>query len=128
MVEKTLDPDAKRRRLETEQKAAFNEDMARVRAAIDVQNSGNGSAAPCDGGGGYVEQSQIGDGEAVLQPFSQQQQPAMNTLNGDRNIGDSDDEEEGNWLKNFTSHHTRVGEDFQVMNLPLPSRNKKVLN
>ncbi|KAL3791876.1 hypothetical protein HJC23_010736 [Cyclotella cryptica] len=121
MVERNLDPEAKRRRLENEQKAAFNEDIARVRAAIDMKNS-EGSSALSHCGGSSLEDSKTEDGE------EQQQQQTTNTVPGNRHRRDSDDDEDGNWLKNFTSHHTRIGEDYQVMDLPLPICNRKELN
>lgn len=126
MVEKNLNPEAKRRRLETEQKATFDEDMARVRAAIYNQNSEGGSASSGDGGSS-VENSKTEDGETRLQPFSEQQ-PAMNAVTGNSNRRDSDDKEGGNWLKNFTSRHTRIGADYQVIDLPLPTCYRKVSN
>ena len=124
MVEKNLDPEAKRRRLENEQKAAFDEDMARVRATIDMQNSEGGSASSNDEGSS-VENSKTEYGETRLQPCSEQQ-PTRNSVNGNSNRWDSDDEGGDNWLKKFTSRHTRIGEDYQVTDLPLPTCYRKV--
>jgi hypothetical protein len=33
-------------------------------------------------------------------------------------IGDNDDDDGGNWLKNYTPHHTRIGPNYQVTDLP----------
>lgn len=108
------DPVAKRRRLEAEQRAAFQEDMARIRAAAAV----GGSEAP------RLDESEIEAGDATLQEGSRQQQPGMGSNMGVHRE-ESDDEEDGNWLKKFTPHHTRVGADYQVTDLPTPKKQQK---
>lgn len=107
------DSEAKRRRIEDEQRAAFEEDMARIRAAMGTQNASSND----DAGG----QSQATAGESTSEQGSQLQQHA--SLNMSR--ADSDDEGEGNWLKSYTPHHTRIGADYQVTDLPTPSRKGK---
>jgi hypothetical protein len=109
------DSEAKRRRIEDEQRAAFEEDMARIRAAMGTQNASSND----DAGG----QSQATAGEPTSEQGSQLQQHASSILN--RSRADSDDEGEGNWLKSYTPHHTRIGADYQVTDLPTPSRKGK---
>lgn len=113
MVEENPDPAAKRQRLEAEQKAAFEEDMARVRAAMEAQNNHPG---------GGSSDSQAVDGALAELP-SHQQHRATDAM--DESKVDSDDDEGGNWLNKFTPHHTRVGEQYQVTELPVPSPKKK---
>ena len=107
MVEQNPDPAAKRQRLEAEQRIAFEEDMARVRAAMGSQNESARTSHA---------------GESTSEQGSHEQCPASNSR--DETRADSDDEDGGNWLKNFTTHHTRVGEKYQVTDLPIPSSKK----
>ena len=96
------DPTAKRQRLETEQRTAYEEDIARVRAAGGTQN-----------------QSGVGNSNSVGQSDAGES-TAENT-----NMADSDAEDGGNWLKKFTTRHTRIGENYQVTDLPVPSPKKR---
>ena len=105
--------EAKRRRL-VEQRTAFEEDMARVRAAMQNDEPG------CDVTG---DQSQTDAGALSSEQVSRQHL-STSTNDGNDSRGDSDDEEGGNWLKNFTAHHTRIGEHYQVTDLPIPSPKK----
>ena len=109
MVEQNPDPAAKRQRLEAEQRVAFEEDMARVRAAMAAQNESEGVRP-------------VQAEELAPEQGSHDQHIEPNIRHGSR--ADSDDEEGGNWLKNFTTHHTRVGEQYQVTDLPTPSSKK----
>mmetsp|Transcript_4229 Transcript_4229/g.6523 ORF Transcript_4229/g.6523 Transcript_4229/m.6523 type:complete len:119 (+) Transcript_4229:19-375(+) len=95
---------AKRQKLLSEQRSAYGEDMARINAALNEQPTQPASAA-ADG-----EEKNENSGDT--QQHQQQQQQGGH---------ESDEEEGGNWLKNFTPHHTRVGENFQVTDLPTPS-------
>eukprot|EP00985_Skeletonema_marinoi_P005009 scaffold2173_cov91-Skeletonema_marinoi.AAC.3 len=95
---------AKRQKLLSEQRSSYEEDMARINAALNEQPTQPASAA-ADG-----EEKNENSGDT--QQHQQQQQQGGH---------ESDDEEGGNWLKNFTPHHTRVGENFQVTDLPTPS-------
>jgi len=60
----------------------------------------------------------------LLQPPQQRQAPSIAAPgnNDQRPTGGSESEDEedggGNWLKNYTPHHTRVGDNYQVANLP----------
>lgn len=100
--------DAKRQKMLSEQRSAYEEDMARINAALNEQPGESAPAAAASAGGGETNEN-----SGVTQ---QQQQPSQ------QGGHESDDDEDGgNWLKNFTPHHTRVGEDFQVTNLPTPS-------
>jgi hypothetical protein len=95
--------DAKRQKLLLEQRSAYEEDMARINAALNEQSQPASAAA---------------DGEEKNENSGDTQQQHQQHQEGH----ESDDEEgEGNWLKNFTPHHTRVGDSYQVTNLPTPS-------
>ena len=97
---------AKRQKLLSEQLSSYEEDMARINAALNEQPTQPASAA-ADG-----EEKNENSGDTQQHQQQQQQQQGGH---------ESDDEEGGNWLKNFTPHHTRVGENFQVTDLPTPS-------
>ena len=151
---------AKRMRLETEQRTAFEEDMALIRSAIRdgssqadrtsaVMNNnhdtavavggggeiGNGSHRHQQGGESTFQQQQQMGGESTLQDVNPIAGPqhaslafrppqAANGLYHQRTSNtndDSDEDGEGNWLQNFTPHHTRVGGNYQVTELPTPS-------
>lgn len=104
------DSDPKRRRIEDEQRAAFDEDMARIRAAMGTRAASSAGAAG---------QSQAAAGESTSEGSQQQQQHVSSIMNRSRT--DSDNEVEGNWLKSYTPHHTRIGAEYQVTDLPTPS-------
>ena len=109
MVDDNTDrKDAKRQKMLSEQRSAYEEDMARINAALNEQSQSAPAAAASAGGGETNENRDV----------TQQQQPPPQQQGGHES---DDDEDGGNWLKNFTPHHTRVGEDFQVTNLPTPS-------
>jgi hypothetical protein len=91
--------DTKRQKLLLEQRSAYEEDMARINAALSEQPQPSASAAA------NVEQKDENSGDTHPQQGGHE----------------SDDETSGNWLKNFTPHHTRVGESYQVTDLPTPS-------
>ena len=105
MVDDNDRKDAKRQKLLSEQRSAYEEDMARINAALNEQPGQPASAGAA---------TETNENNGVTQ---QQQQPPPPQQGGH----ESDDEDGGNWLKNFTPHHTRVGENFQVTNLPTPS-------
>mmetsp|Transcript_8092 Transcript_8092/g.12112 ORF Transcript_8092/g.12112 Transcript_8092/m.12112 type:complete len:122 (-) Transcript_8092:1009-1374(-) len=96
---------AKRQKMLSEQRSAYEEDMARINAELNEQPQTSSAAA--DG----EEKKNENSGDTQQHQQHQQQQGGH----------ESDDEEGGNWLKNFTPHHTRVGENFQVTDLPTPS-------
>ena len=99
MVEEN--PAAKRQRLEEEQRTAYEEDIARVRAAM----------------GGAQHESGIGNSNGMGGGESTAE---------NRNRSDSDAEDGGNWLKKLsTTRRTRIGENYQVTDLPVPSPKKK---
>ncbi len=103
--------DAKRQKLVSDQRLAFDEDIARINAALNEQ-PGQPPAAAADREEKNNENSGVNQQERTEQQQNQQQQQGGN---------ESDEEEDGNWLKKFTPHHTRIGENFQVTNLPTPS-------
>lgn len=98
---------AKRQKLENEQRSAFEEDMARIRAAA-------------------ARHAKSVDNEtkvvmiAPTAPAADENAPLQSMIPPNRpNCRDDDTSEgEGNWLKNFRSGHTRVGSDYQVLDLP----------
>ena len=106
MVDDNDRKEAKRQKLQSEQRSAYEEDMARINAALNEQPGQPAPPAAAAGGGEETENSGV---------TQQQQQPLQ------QGGHESDDEDGGNWLKNFTPHHTRIGENFQVTNLPTPS-------
>lgn len=109
--------DAKRQKLLSDQRSAYEEDLARIRAALNEQ-PGQPPAA--------TNQEEKNENSGVTQQQQQQQEQRQNhhqQQHQQQQQGghESDEEEDGNWLKNFTPHHTRIGENFQVTNLPTPS-------
>ncbi len=103
--------DAKRQKLQSDQRSAYEEDMARINAALNEQ-PGQPPAAAAD----QEEKNNENSGVTQQQQHQQQQQNQQQQAGNE-----SDEEEDRNWLKNFTPHHTRIGENFQVTNLPTPS-------
>lgn len=99
--------DAKRQKLLSDQRSAYEEDMARINAALNEQPGQPPAAA---------DQEEKNENSGVTQ-----QQQQINQQQQQQGGHESEDEEDGNWLKNFTPHHTRIGENFQVTNLPTPS-------
>ena len=134
MADDSEEKDTKRRRVldPAEQRAAFIEDMERIRSSGMM-----GGAPTAAGGEEEEEEKSAGAAESTLQQHqsqqpsgsftTQQQQHAQGGGGQSRSTGvmDSDDDEDGNnWLQNYTPHHTRVGSDYQVADLPpVPSRN-----
>ena len=133
MADDSEEKDTKRRRVldPAEQRAAFIEDMERIRSSGMM-------VEPTEAGGDDEEEEKAaGAGESTPQQqqsqqpsgssSTQQQQHAQGGGGQSRSTGvmDSDDDEDGNnWLQNYTPHHTRVGSDYQVADLPpVPSRN-----
>lgn len=116
--------DAKRQKIQSEQRAAYDEDMAQIQSALREAEPST-TAADVDeteknenSGGGHQE----GENQSSSQPSQPQPQPQQQQ----QQVGqESDDDEEGagNWLKTFTPHHTRVGSEFQVTELPTPQAN-----
>jgi len=103
--------DAKRQKLQSEQGEAYEEDMARIDSAL-IESAH--SAADSDKDKEKNENGNQQQDEEIVphhEPPQHEQQVKQ----------ESDDEMEGNWLKNFTPHHTRVGADYQVTDLPTPS-------
>ena len=80
-------------------------------------------------GGESTLQQQQPSGESTLQQQptvrhqylqqQQAQQPHAHRSTGDNGSESEDEEGDGNnWLQHFTAHHTRVGENYQVADLP----------
>ena len=102
--------EAKRQKLQSEaQRSAFEEDMARIHAALNGQSSSQPASIAAES----REKDKAGCNDTQQHQEVQQQQGG--------NGNESDEEEGGNWLKKFTPRHTRVGENFQVTDLPIPS-------
>jgi hypothetical protein len=118
------DETPKAKRQKTEQRLAFEEDMARIRASqaaagpAAIPAEEENAIAPEDGDAPMEQEPhhQVPEDDGEQQPWPQA------TSNGTSGAAhhDSDDEEGGNWLQNYTAHHTRVGEDYQVVDLPSP--------
>ena len=110
--------DAKRQKLQSEQRAAYEEDMARINSALRESETSHSSDAAADAEEVKNENSDGNQQEPGESQPQQQPQPQQQAAGEE-----SDDEEEGagNWLKNFTPHHTRVGSEFQVTELPMPT-------
>ena len=119
--------DTKRQRVldPAEQRATFVEDMERIRAAM---NGASGAPTEAEGEGEEEEEKAA---ESTMQQqqsqqpygsFTTQQQQLAQGGGQSKSTGvlDSDDDEEGNnnWLQNYTPHHTRVGSNYQVADLP----------
>ena len=94
------------------QRSAFAEDAARIRAAL-AAGSSTAAAESTEAAASPVASLTTGSRHEPLPDDSpQKQQPP----------DDSDDDESGGggWLSNYTAHHTRVGEAYQVSSLPVP--------
>mmetsp|Transcript_614 Transcript_614/g.1139 ORF Transcript_614/g.1139 Transcript_614/m.1139 type:complete len:187 (+) Transcript_614:154-714(+) len=98
---------AKRQKLEKEQRSSFEEDTARIRAA---------AARHADSVDSETKVVMI----APTAPVADEKVPQQSMIPPNRtNFRDDDTSEgEGNWLKNFRSGHTRVGREYQVLDLP----------
>jgi hypothetical protein len=106
--------DVKRQKIQSEQRAAYAEDMALIQSAFREAEPST-TAADDE----TEKNKNSGDGHQEQQEEQEQQQQQQQ-------VGqESDDDEEGagNWLKTFTPHHTRVGSEFQVTELPTPQAN-----
>ena len=133
-----------------QQRTAFDEDMARIRAAMSSSSSnGNsnlstqvtgGNARPhaeggrkCGEGAAAATVHRGGGGGGLLEGgWPMPHAPVIPTESSRRNgpaamggaSGGSDSEEEEgteHWLKRYTPRHTRIGEKYQVVNLPSPA-------
>ncbi len=98
---------AKRQKIENEQRSAFEEDMTRIRAA---------TARHADSGDNATKVVVI----APMVPSADENasQQRMGPSNRPNFRDDDTSEGDGNWLKNFRSGHTRVGREYQVLDLP----------
>ena len=120
------DHDSKRQRVgdpSAAQRQAFNEDMELIRSAMNgVSGTTDINVHTTNSEGDSTTQQQITQqsNESAVSQYAAQQGGDMNQrTTGDDNPMDSDDEE-GNWMQNYTPHHTRVGADYQVAELPAP--------
>ena len=95
------------------QKIAYDEDMAQIQSAL---REAEPSTTAADDEAEKNKKSGDGHQEQQEEEKNKQQQQVGQ---------ESDDDEEGagNWLKTFTPHHTRVGSEFQVTELPTPQAN-----
>ena len=116
------DHDTKRQRVgDSAQRQAFNEDMELIRSAM---NSVSGTTTQDISA--HINNTNT---ESTAQQITQQssQQAAQGGIyqrsTGEDNPMDGSDDEEGNWMQNYTPHHTRVGKDYQVAELPAPPPN-----
>jgi len=123
------DHDSKRQRVgdpSAAQRQAFNEDMELIRSAM------NGVSGTTDinvhttnaEGESTTTQQQITQqsNESASQHAAHQGGDIHQRSTENDNSMDSDDEE-GKWMQNYTPHHTRVGADYQVAELPAPPPN-----
>ena len=114
------DHDTKRQRVgDSAQRQAFNEDMELIRSAM---NSVSGTTTQDIS----AHINNTNTESTTLQITQQSSQHAAQgggihqRSTGDDNPMDGSDDEEGNWMQNYTPHHTRVGKDYQVAELPAP--------
>ena len=127
------DHDTKRQRvgdLSSQQRQAFNEDMELIRSAMNAGNTQDIGAdnTNTNSEGDSTTQHQItqqSNESAASQHAAHQGGDMHQRSTGDDNQMDSDDEE-GKWMQNYTPHHTRVGADYQVAELPAPPPNNNV--
>jgi hypothetical protein len=116
--------DAKRQKIQSEQRAAYNEDMAQIQRALrEAEPSATAVVHETENknsGDGHQEQQE--EEKNNIQP-SQPPQPQQQQQQQVGQESDDDEEGAGNWLKTFTPHHTRVGSEFQVTELPTPQAN-----
>ena len=105
------------------QKIAYDEDMAQIQSALREAEPSTTAADDeteknKNSGDGHQEQQEE---EKNNSQSSQPPQPQQQKQVGQES--DDDEEGAGNWLKTFTPHHTRVGSEFQVTELPTPQAN-----
>lgn len=117
--------DAKRQKIQSEQRAAYDEDMAQIQSAL---REAEPSTAAADDKTEKNKNSSDGHQEQQEEEKNNihSSQPPQPQQQQQQRVGqESDDDEEGpgNWLKTFTPHHTRVGSEFQVTELPTPKAN-----
>ena len=93
------------------QRSAFAEDAARIRAALSGGSS-SASAEPAETASSAASAAGSRHESRPNGSPHQQQLPPSDD--------DDDDESGGGWLRNYTAHHTRVGEAYQVSSLPVP--------
>ena len=119
------DHDSKRQRVgdpSAAQRQAFNEDMELIRSAM---NSVSGTTTQ-DISAHINNTNTESTAQQITQQSSQhaaQGGDMHQRSTGDDNPMDGSDDEEGNWMQNYTPHHTRVGADYQVAELPAPPPN-----
>ena len=121
--------DAKRQRVDdaSTQRSAFEEDMGRIRSAMNgtgSQPAPDGEALQQQSTSQQQQQEPSGGSTATANSQQQTSRPPENSQRSTAYGSEDDDEDEegGNWLKNFRPHHARVGSDYQVSNLPAPPR------
>ena len=108
------------------QKIAYDEDMAQIQSALreaepsttaaDDETEKNKNSVD----GHQEQQEEEKTNSQSSQPPQPQQQQQQQQVGQE---SDDDEEGAGNWLKTFTPHHTRVGSEFQVTELPTPQAN-----
>jgi len=127
------DHDSKRQRVgdpSAAQRQAFNEDMELIRSAMNgVSGTTDINVHTTNTGGDSTTQQQItvqqSNESAASQHAAHQGGDIHQRTTENDNSMDSDNEE-GNWMQNYTPHHTRVGADYQVAELPAPPPNNNV--
>lgn len=116
-----------------ERRAAFEEDMARIRSAL-ADSEGNTGAQSSTGsnhgvnnenGEGMDEMRQLITGSTIATIGGGAGLHAPEEMDGDNNKVEKQDDDGGddadNWLQNYTPHHTRIGPNYQVTDLPTVS-------
>ena len=130
------DHDTKRQRVgdpSAAQRQAFNEDMELIRSAMNgvsgnTQDIGADNTSTNAEGNSTTQQQitvQQSNESAASQHAAHQGGDIHQRSTENDNSMDSDNEE-GNWMQNYTPHHTRVGADYQVAELPAPPPNNNV--
>ncbi len=119
-----------------ERRAAFEEDMAQIRSALvtgegeDISmaatNTGTSNGAPpVDANGDEItEEAHEPSSTSSFNVTSEVVEGSEKASDHQRGLGDDEhveqrnDDDGGNWLKNYTPHHTRIGTNYQVTDLP----------
>ena len=126
------DHDSKRQRVgdpSAAQRQAFNEDMELIRSAMNgVSGTTDINAHTTNAEGNSTTQQQITQqsNESAASQHAVQQGGDIHQRSTENDNSMDSDNEEGNWMQNYTPHHTRVGADYQVAELPAPPPNNNV--
>ena len=113
-----------------EQRTAFEEDMAQIRSALVTGEGEDNSTTGTSNGAPPVDENSDEITEETHEPSREDSEGSKKTgIDQQRGLGDdehidqsnnvgNDNDDGGNWLKNYTPHHTRIGPNYQVTDLP----------